>query len=623
MQIAKKTISFFLGVAIMVSIIPTISVQAISEDINIISSTEVTAAQAKKWAKSKGASSAFVNLADLFWKYAKYHGNINPGIAYVQSAKETKYGNFGGVIDQSYYNTCGLKTSSGGGNYDPNAHQRFNSWDEGVQAHLDHLALYAGAEGYPRKDTYDPRHFYSIKGKAITVNSLSGKWAPSSTYGQEVNKLYVDLLNYSKSNLSESNTNNSTESIKSSIGWKYKWGNWYYYKSDGKLATGWIKYDNKWYYLYSSGVMAKGWIDVSGKWYYLSSSGAMQTGWLKYNYKWYYLNSDGSMEIGLSSINNKKYFFDSSGAMKIGWAKIGWHWYYFNNDGCMLKGWIKPDGKWYYLYSGSGAMAIGWVNPDGQNSYYLNNDGSMATGWKTIGADIYYFNPTSGAMAKDTIIDGWKIDSSGKRVEKTNSGSKKLIVIDPGHNFGGNDGAYATHDGTVYVERDLNMQLSLILKSKLEANGYEVMMTRKETDRETLESVQSLTNRVNMANDFNADFFISIHHNASKSSESNGVETYYSSNKQDFKFGYGPSEYKLKLSKDMSIAINNSIVSKTGAYNRGAKDANFFVCRNTNMPSVLVEAGFITNFEEAKKCADFTYKNKTADGIAEAIANEI
>lgn len=79
--------------------------------------------------------------------------------------KETGYGKFGGVLDESYHNPCGMKTSSGGGDYDPNAHQKFNSWDEGVQAHLDHLALYAGADGYPKSDTFDPRHFVTIKGR--------------------------------------------------------------------------------------------------------------------------------------------------------------------------------------------------------------------------------------------------------------------------------------------------------------------------------------------------------------------------------------------------------------------------------------------------------------------------
>ena len=309
-------------------------------DISIISDTKVTSAQAKSWAKSKGATETFISLADLYFEYAEECGEVNPGIAYVQAAKETGYGKFGGVLDESYHNPCGMKTSSGGGDQDPNAHQRFNSWDEGVQAHLDHLALYAGADGYPKSDTYDPRHFVTIKGKAPTVNSLGGKWAQSTTYGQEINTLYRDLLKSagvsigseeipseddsngnSGSNTEDGSNSNgsgngsgpsnpgngnvtveppkdtvapeappvntpvaikpdSSTNISSSIGWKLEGGKWYYYRSDGSKATGWIKPGADWYYLYSNGVMATGWTKLGSTWYYLESSGAMKMGWL-------------------------------------------------------------------------------------------------------------------------------------------------------------------------------------------------------------------------------------------------------------------------------------------------------------------------------------------------------
>ena len=80
---------------------------------------------------------------------------------------------------------------------------------------MDHLALYAGAKGYPKDDTYDPRHFVTIKGKATTVNSLGGtKWAPSATYGEEINALYKNLMDfagvdYPKDTNDNSNNNNS------------------------------------------------------------------------------------------------------------------------------------------------------------------------------------------------------------------------------------------------------------------------------------------------------------------------------------------------------------------------------------------------------------------------------
>jgi len=76
--------------------------------------------------------------------------------------------------------------ASGGDNYDPGAYQRFSSWREGVQAHIDHLALYAGQLGYPKSVTPDPIHSSALFGTAIGVELLSGKWTSSSTYGGTV-----------------------------------------------------------------------------------------------------------------------------------------------------------------------------------------------------------------------------------------------------------------------------------------------------------------------------------------------------------------------------------------------------------------------------------------------------
>ncbi|MBO8128408.1 MAG: glucosaminidase domain-containing protein [Peptococcaceae bacterium] len=160
---------------------------------NILSSTTVTVEQAQAWARSRGATQTFINLAPLYWRLAPERG-VNPAGAYAQAAKETGFGRFGGVLDESFRNPCGMKTTQGGDNYDPDAHQRFSSWEEGVTAHLDHLALYAGATGYPKEDTPDPRHFAVIKGRAATFEDLGGKWAPSPDYGISIVRDYLATL---------------------------------------------------------------------------------------------------------------------------------------------------------------------------------------------------------------------------------------------------------------------------------------------------------------------------------------------------------------------------------------------------------------------------------------------
>lgn len=162
------------------------------DGIIILSKSKSNVEQMQAWAKNNGASEAFINLAPLYMDLASKVG-INPEGIYVQAAYETGYGNFGGVIDESYHNPCGMKIKKGGGDKDPDAHQRFASWEEGVQAHIDHLALYAGAEGYPKKDSPDPRHFPYLLNTVKRFKLLGGKWAPSNSYGDRIEELVEDV----------------------------------------------------------------------------------------------------------------------------------------------------------------------------------------------------------------------------------------------------------------------------------------------------------------------------------------------------------------------------------------------------------------------------------------------
>ena len=753
MNIKNKIITFVLTFGMLLCLVPTLNVQAATTDFKIISDTEVTAKDAKKWAKSKGATETFIDIADLYYEYAPEHGDVNPAIAYVQAAKETGFGRFGGVIDESYKNPCGLKIAAGGGDTDPNAHQKFKTWDQGVQAHLDHLALYAGAKGYPKdaSDTYDPRHYATRKGVAPSVNSLGTNWAPSPTYGQEVSKLYQDLMDFAgveyekdkedsneKDNDETSNAvpnpgkvenkpealnasevvaenqsqnvnkpiDNSTN-ITSNIGWKKENGDWYYYKSDNTKAFGWINPDGNWYYLGdegkmltgwksdqekkyyldSSGTLVRGWRQINSNWYFFDNSGVMTTGfqndglglyylkesgvmeskegWFQLNDKWYYsekggkiktgwlnednksyyLQGDGSMVTGLKKINGKTYSFNNSGAMTTGWTEQNNHWYYFNPDGSMATGWITDGGSRYYLYD-TGAMAKGWIQVNGA-WYNLKDSGAMTTGWITSSGDYYYLDPSSGRMATSTTIEGYKISSDGKRKGSAsqnnndngtknnpidnpfnnsnngNSNGKKTIVVDPGHNYGGDNGATAIIDGVTYSETILNMQVASKLEAELEKRGYNVVMTRNEGDRETLAERASLDKRATIANDANADFFISIHHDSFTSDSAHGVTVLYTSKPQEVSFGGRNDSAKLEKSRKMAALIVDNIANKVNAYNRHDRDQSLLVCRNVNMPAVLVETGFITNKEDAIRCADPASQQKVAEAIAEVIAANI
>lgn len=156
----------------------------------IVDDTVATKADAKRWAQREGAPQYYRELVETFWRAAKARG-IRPDVAYAQSAKETNYGRYTGVVPRSHKNPCGLKVTAGGSNDDPSAHKRFATWKQGIRACLDHLALYAGAPGYPRADSPDPRHFPSIFGTAPTVQKLGGKWAPDKKYGVSIVDAYL------------------------------------------------------------------------------------------------------------------------------------------------------------------------------------------------------------------------------------------------------------------------------------------------------------------------------------------------------------------------------------------------------------------------------------------------
>jgi N-acetylmuramoyl-L-alanine amidase len=142
--------------------------------------------QAHAWADSKGCADVFHEIIDAGWGHARDIG-IDAAVFVAQAAKETGFGKFGGVIDASFHNSGGLKTTAGGDDDDPTAHERFRDWDAGTLAHCAHLALYGGVISRAEaKRRGDPRAFDSIHGVAPTVQDLGGTWAPSTEYGQSI-----------------------------------------------------------------------------------------------------------------------------------------------------------------------------------------------------------------------------------------------------------------------------------------------------------------------------------------------------------------------------------------------------------------------------------------------------
>ena len=158
----------------------------------ILGQPQATVHQAKKWARNRNAHQRFIDIADTYWEIGKATG-IRPEVAYSQSAKETAFGRYGGVVSPEMNNWAGIKIRQGGANEDINAHENFATPEEGVRAHYNHLAAYTGLEpiGQPHGRYYTVKSL-SWAGTVKHVEELGAKWAPNPDYGNSIIRDYLN-----------------------------------------------------------------------------------------------------------------------------------------------------------------------------------------------------------------------------------------------------------------------------------------------------------------------------------------------------------------------------------------------------------------------------------------------
>lgn len=147
----------------------------------LLGEPEVTVETAKAWAKKCNAADIFIDIADTYWKYGELTG-IRPDILYAQAAKETGFGKFGRMVKAEDNNWAGIKTRTS--NED---HEVFETADDGVRAHFNHVAAYIGIEPYGEPHG----RYYSVKtltwaGTIKTLEELGGRWCPDLYYGYSI-----------------------------------------------------------------------------------------------------------------------------------------------------------------------------------------------------------------------------------------------------------------------------------------------------------------------------------------------------------------------------------------------------------------------------------------------------
>lgn len=169
------------------------------------------------------------------------------------------------------------------------------------------------------------------------------------------------------------------------------------------------------------------------------------------------------------------------------------------------------------------------------------------------------------------------------------------VVIDAGH--GGFDrGGIA---GQRVDEKTMNLDVALRLRAVLQSSGYRVVMTRDS------DVFIPLGTRVAIGNSHPDAIFVCIHFNATPRRSASGIETYFYSSQ----------------SLPLASAIHYYVAGGAPSANRGVRRRGFYVLRNSRIPAVLVECGFLTNPTEAQYAQNSAYRQKLALEIAHGIQN--
>jgi len=211
--------------------------------------------------------------------------------------------------------------------------------------------------------------------------------------------------------------------------------------------------------------------------------------------------------------------------------------------------------------------------------------------------------------------------------------SVRKIVLDAGH--GGKDTGAIGVKGV--LEKDVTLAIAEKLKRKLLAQGLQAEMIREK------DYFLSLEERVGQANRANACFLISIHCNAASNSQAKGVEIYYTSDteaeaREDFgiesasflRAGKGEAgggrtvEDLIRIencqeSYELARSISASLKKDLSIRIRGSKSGSYFLLKNSAIPAVLIELGFLSNPGEAEKMADPFEQDRLAGLVADGI----
>lgn len=191
-------------------------------------------------------------------------------------------------------------------------------------------------------------------------------------------------------------------------------------------------------------------------------------------------------------------------------------------------------------------------------------------------------------------------------VETAGTGRQARVILDPGH--GGIDAGKTGVNGA--EEKEINLKISLKIKRLLEKSKIDVLLTRESDDRLGETQVEDLKARVGIMNEEKPVLAVSIHQNSYHEENVHGAQVFY----------YGDSPEGKKAAEIMQGVLNEKIPDNTKA----AKANNsYYILKKTEIPVIIVECGFLSNYEEAEKLADEEYQQILAEAIEEGVTKYI
>lgn len=183
--------------------------------------------------------------------------------------------------------------------------------------------------------------------------------------------------------------------------------------------------------------------------------------------------------------------------------------------------------------------------------------------------------------------------------------AKKHIVLDAGH--GGFDPGKVAADGT--AEKDINLDIMRLLQGYLEQGGADVSITRLRDEALAGKKGEDMKNRLAAANADGADVFVSIHQNSYPSENVRGAQVFY----------YKGSENGKRLAEAVQLRLKEYA---DGGNKRSAKaNDSYYILKNTDIPSIIVECGFLSSPDENEKLKTADYQKKIAWAIYAGITD--